>query len=287
LASHCCHAFAQCLVLQEIVVRGLFGECELKSGRWLFTSDFLVIWQSRLAPNAGVVRVDLPFWQRIGDQSTCDCRIWLSLSDELGPVVMSQVGSITERAFPGSWEGADELELDHIDCGRLTIYGAKSGGGGKRDRTRTIDLKVMGGTALFGEIPRYLGSPYVFWHDDGEPFTNFFSHFHRKVKAIARWAKANGVDFRPFTFHSLRHWHAIEFLRSRTGTLHELQFRLGHSTIKTTEEYINSGLLSAEEVQWALFGGRSHGLDFSGPSGHKSGHSGGNGGPTAGRNALI
>jgi integrase/recombinase XerD len=182
-----------------------------------------------------------------------------------------------------------KLELDHIDYkyGRLTIYGAKSGGGGKRDRTRTIDLKVMAGTALFGEIPRYLGSPYVFWHDDGEPFTNFFSHFHRKVKAIARWAKANGVDFRPFTFHSLRHWHAIEFLRSRSGTLHELQFRLGHSTIKTTEEYINSGLLSAEEVQWALFGGHSHGLDFSSASGHKSGHNDEYGGSDAGRNALI
>lgn len=106
-------------------------------------------------------------------------------------------------------------------------------------------------------------------------------------KAIARWAKANGVDFRPFTFHSLRHWHAIEFLRSRTGILHELQFRLGHSTIKTTEEYINSGLLSAEEVQWALFGGRNHGLDFSGASGHKSGRSGENGGPVVERNALI
>jgi Phage integrase family len=135
-------------------------------------------------------------------------------------------------------------------------------------------VAIRGGPTLFEEIPRFLGSPHVFWHDDGEPFTNFFSHFHRKVKAIWRWAKASGVDFRPFTFHSLRHSHAIEFLRSRTGTLHELQFRLGHSTIKTAEEYINSGLLSAEEVQWALFGGHGQGVDFSGASGHKSGHSG-------------
>jgi len=56
------------------------------------------------------------------------------------------------------------------------------------------------------------------------------------IVAISWWAKAGGVDFQPFTFHSLRRRHAIEFLRSRTGTLHELQFRLGHSTIKTTEE---------------------------------------------------
>jgi len=33
-------------------------------------------------------------------------------------------------------------------------------------------------------------------------------------------------------------------------------------------------LLSAEEVQWALFGGHGQGVDFSGASGHKSGHSG-------------
>jgi integrase len=65
--------------------------------------------------------------------------------------------------------------------------------------------------------------------------------------------QSSGGDFRPFTFHSLRHWHAIDFLRSRTGTLRELQFRLGHSTIKTTEEYINSGLLSA------VFGGHGPG----------------------------
>ena len=107
MASHGCHAFAQCLVLQKIFVGSIFDECELKRRRWLFTSDFLVIWQGRLAPNAGGVRVGLLFRQRIGDQSACDCRIWLSLSDELGPVVISQVGSITERVFPESWGGAD------------------------------------------------------------------------------------------------------------------------------------------------------------------------------------
>jgi hypothetical protein len=107
LAGHRCHAFAQCLILQEIVARRIFAECELKSRRWLFAGDFLVIWEGRFALNASVVRVSLPSRQRIGDQSACDCRIWLSLSDELGPVVMSQVGSITERAFPENWGGAD------------------------------------------------------------------------------------------------------------------------------------------------------------------------------------
>lgn len=70
-------------------------------------------------------------------------------------------------------------------------------------------------------------------------------HLKRMNPKVARWAKASGVDFRLSTFHSLRHRHASEFLRSRIGTPHALQFRLSHSTIKTAED---SGLLSAEEV---------------------------------------
>src|SRR4051794_34210512 len=80
----------------------------------------------------------------------------------------------------------------------------------------------------------------------------------RSKKELPRWAKNNNIDFRPFTFHSLRHWHAIAFLRERVGTLHELQLRLGHLSIKTTERYINSGLLSAEEVHCAIYGQRAH-----------------------------
>jgi integrase len=146
----------------------------------------------------------------------------------------------------------------------VTFLGSQVGGGAKRNRSRTIPLDVMGGTEAFANVPRYLGSPYMFWHDAGVPFTNFASHWWRKVnKEIPQWAKANNVDFQPFTFHSLRDLHAIEFFRTRTGTLHELQFRLGHSSIKTTERYIYSGFLTPEEVQWALYG-REPGLEPAG-----------------------
>jgi integrase/recombinase XerD len=146
----------------------------------------------------------------------------------------------------------DELDIKRA---RVTFLGSQVGGGAKRNRTRTINIDILGAIEVFSNVPRYLGSPYVFWHGAGEPYTQFASHWHRKVhRELSRWAKENGVDFRPFTFHSLRDWHAVEFLRSRSGTLHQLQFRLGHSTIKTTERYVKSGFLTKDEVHRALYG---------------------------------
>jgi len=112
----------------------------------------------------------------------------------------------------------------------------------------------MGGAELFAARPTYLKSPVVFWHNNGEPFSNFASHFHRKVKEVAKWAAANGVDFQRFTFHALRHLHAIEVLRAGYGTIFELKERLGHSTVKTTEEYLECGYLTSEQVQRARYG---------------------------------
>jgi integrase/recombinase XerD len=149
-----------------------------------------------------------------------------------------------------------KLALDNIDHAKksLTILGSESGGGAKRDKTRTIRLDIMGGFEFFSSLPSFIGCANVFWHHAGDQYVNFASHFHRKVKSLARQAAKEGVDFRRFTFHSLRHLHAIEFLRRQCGTLHELKDRLGHSTIKTTEEYLESGLLTDEEKRWALYG---------------------------------
>jgi integrase/recombinase XerD len=95
----------------------------------------------------------------------------------------------------------------------------------------------------------------MFWHDEGKKYETFPQQFWRKVnKEIVPYAKANGIDFRPFRLHDLRHLHAIEFLKSRSGTIHELKHRLGHSSITTTEAYLKAGLLTDAEVHWALYG---------------------------------
>ena len=43
-------------------------------------------------------------------------------------------------------------------------------------------------------------------------------------------------DFRPFRFHDLRHLHAVTWLKDGRS-IYDLQNRLGHTSIKTTEMY--------------------------------------------------
>ena len=54
---------------------------------------------------------------------------------------------------------------------------------------------------------------------------------------VAKWAKTNGIEFRPFAFHHLRHKYAIEYMRGG-GYIYDLQKLMGNSTIKQTEEYL-------------------------------------------------
>ncbi len=51
-------------------------------------------------------------------------------------------------------------------------------------------------------------------------------------------------DFQPFRFHDLRHRHAVDWLKSGRS-IYDLQQRLGHGSIKTTEIYL--GYLTPNE----------------------------------------
>ena len=53
-----------------------------------------------------------------------------------------------------------------------------------------------------------------------------------------------GTPFRRFRFHDLRHLHAVEYLKAG-GSLYDLSKRLGHTSVKTTEIYLD--FLTAEE----------------------------------------
>lgn len=52
---------------------------------------------------------------------------------------------------------------------------------------------------------------WLFWNRDGEPYSlsSFAGNLSATVKDVAAWAKREGVEFTPFTFHHLRHWHAV------------------------------------------------------------------------------
>jgi integrase/recombinase XerD len=141
------------------------------------------------------------------------------------------------------------LRRDQIDHDRkqMTVIG-------KGDKRRTIDLRIMGGYALVAALPAYAGSPYLFWHGRGERYNNVSSNFARDVLAAEAAAKKNDTEFQRFRFHDLRHWHAVQFLKEGWGSIYELKERLGHASLITTEHYLESGFLTADEKLRAKYG---------------------------------
>lgn len=118
---------------------------------------------------------------------------------------------------------------------------------GKRNKIRTIELDDAT-AALLRSLPVCLGSPLLFWQDEGEPFRGIASTFRYIVRAQAKAAQKAAQEFRRFTFHHLRHRHAVDWLQSGRS-IYVLQKRLGHTSIKTTEIYLD--FLTPEQQQIA------------------------------------
>jgi integrase/recombinase XerD len=161
------------------------------------------------------------------------------------------VANLIHAAYKtGAREGELILALrDHIDHERrqMTLIG-------KRNKLRVIDLIPFEGYAFLSGLPARLGCKWLFWHREGKPYskTSFAGNFGDTVKEVAAWAEKEGIEFTPFTFHHLRHWHAVHFLKNGYGSIYDLQARLGHTSVKTTEIYLQ--YLTPEEAQTAKFG---------------------------------
>jgi integrase/recombinase XerD len=135
---------------------------------------------------------------------------------------------------------AEREQVDH-KLKQMTLIG-KGRHGVKK--TRVIDLVPFGGYELLTALPAYVGSQLLFWHGAGESYKNFSSQFSAVVGRTAAWAKANCIAFKPFRFHDLRHLHAVTWLKDGRS-IYTLQQRLGHSSIRVTELYLQ--FLTAEE----------------------------------------
>jgi integrase/recombinase XerD len=158
----------------------------------------------------------------------------------------------------------DELaqsQRSHFDKDRkqLTVVG-------KRNKMRVVDLVDGGedfGFATFAKLPASLETKHLFWHRPvpgkraklgqrpAKPYRQASSNFGRIVEAVAEQARNQDQDFRPFTFHHLRHYHAVQWLKSGRS-IYVLQQRLGHTSVKTTEMYL--AYLTPEEAQRAMLG---------------------------------
>lgn len=145
---------------------------------------------------------------------------------------------------------AERQKLDHARR-QLTVIG-------KGNKLRVIDLDYGGCYELLRALPARLGCKWLFWHGKGESYKNLSSRFAALVRSVAavaieeaKTAKRDEPDFRIFKFHNLRHLHAVEWLRSGRS-IYDLQQRLGHASLKTTELYLQ--FLTAEEARAAKFG---------------------------------
>ncbi len=120
-------------------------------------------------------------------------------------------------------EEAGSLERRQVDfaAGTVTLDKTKTG----RPRVLPMAPAVH---ALLAGLPVWLDGPYVFWHGAGRRYANLSA----RLAAIGR---SRGLGFRR---HDLRHRYAVDFLQAG-GSIYELQLLLGHSSIKTTEIYLD------------------------------------------------
>lgn len=137
-------------------------------------------------------------------------------------------------------EEIGSLERGQIRDGVVDLWRSKT------DRPRAVPLDKRAVGAL-SDSPVHITSKWVFWHGNGERYANLASRF----REIMRRAEAQEKVGRRFTFHALRHWYAVDYLR-RGGGIYTLQKLLGHASIKTTELYLD--YLTPEEQHRAKFG---------------------------------
>lgn len=106
----------------------------------------------------------------------------------------------------------------------------------KTDTPRVLvnDKRARG---ALGGTEKRADSKWVFWHarpnQEPQPYRNVASRFYGFVQR----ALEKKIIKQAFTFHHLRHWYAVDFLRSG-GNIYTLQKHLGHASIKTTEIYL-------------------------------------------------
>lgn len=147
---------------------------------------------------------------------------------------------LTARQTGMRQEEIASLKRHQIHRERRAVQLVKTKGG----KARAVPLSDEAYGTITG-TPTYMGSEYVFWHGKGARYLNVSSRFAAIVRRAAAVAKKAGQPFRPFRFHDLRHLFAVEYLRGGGG-IYRLQQTLGHSSVKTTEMYLQ--FLTPEEA---------------------------------------
>lgn len=123
----------------------------------------------------------------------------------------------------------------------------------KRGRRRTRQLSVEAMKHL-RDAPAKIDSAFVFAPRGADRLTNMSRAFEDiRARAVKR-AEREGWEFKPFPLHNLRHEFAIGYLKhggagGGVGSIYRLQGLLGHTSVKTTEIYLD--FLTDEEAEIA------------------------------------
>lgn len=121
---------------------------------------------------------------------------------------------------------------------------------GKGNKRRTITLSDEAAAHISAQ-PTTLGSDLIFCREGGVAFAEAASDFTHLRRSVAAKAEREGRPFRGFRFHDLRHLFAVEALKSGMD-IYTLSKHLGHTSVKTTEIYLE--FLSPEEAEAARHG---------------------------------
>jgi integrase/recombinase XerD len=165
--------------------------------------------------------------------------------------VIARAPAMFSKLIDAAWMTGCRLdELVHATHSRLDHRNKQLTVIGKGNKLRVIDLADWGFDRVFARLPVKLGKPWLFWHHNGEPYKTASGRFKTLVKSCAKSAQKQEQHFRAFRFHDLRHRHAVDWLKSGRS-IYDLQQRLGHSSVKTTEIYL--AYLTGEEQRTAKY----------------------------------
>jgi len=144
-------------------------------------------------------------------------------------------------------EEVASLEHDRVDRKRMSITLELT----KNGSVREVPIS-RAALAVIDRQPQHIKAAWVFWRGNGERHSHIASQFAAKMGRVAQKAARDEREFKRFRFHDLRHLFAVTYLRERRGSLYDLQDILGHSSIQTTERYLDH--LTPEEKLQAKHG---------------------------------
>jgi integrase len=115
----------------------------------------------------------------------------------------------------------------------------------KSSRPRRLSWATLGDDATEILAPLAERTGLLFPNRDGTEYQNIASNFGQVMRDAARRAEDEGVPFTRWRAHDLRHRFAVWWLQAG-GDIYRLSRHLGHSSVKTTEIYLDH--LTSDEL---------------------------------------